>query len=174
MVYYRVLNTALFLWGLTSAHVTIMQMVPMLIIGQLPSFWFFCSVLLDAELRKRAHKLVIGFSINKLISPIMSLIIFTKVATNLGSQGKSCTWKLFSRKVLTFTAWGMSGVTASTAAPAAASTTEGSDEESGDLSAAEKGECGLSMTEKSEDDGKRKGPSTKKRRDLDIDIDGDC
>ncbi|KAH7022052.1 chitin synthase-domain-containing protein [Ilyonectria destructans] len=157
MVYYRVLNTALFLWGLTSAHVTIMQMVPMLIIGQLPSFWFFCSVLLDAELRKRAHKLVIGFSINKLISPIMSLIIFTKVATNLGSQ-----------------AWGMSGVTASTAAPAAASTAEGSDEESGDLSAAEKGECGLSMTEKSEDDGKRKGPSTKKRRDLDMDIDGDC
>lgn len=91
MVYYRVLNTALFLWGLTSAHVTIMQLVPMLIIGQLPSFWFFCSVLLDAELRKRAHKLVIGFLINKLISPIMSLIIFTKVATNLGSQGKSCT-----------------------------------------------------------------------------------
>ncbi|KAH8688462.1 ESV-1-84 [Ilyonectria robusta] len=155
MVYYRVLNTALFLWGLTSAHVTIIQLIPMLIIGQLPSFWFFCSVILDPELRKRAHKLAIGFSINKLISPVMSLIIFTKVATNLGSQ-----------------AWGMSGVTASTAAPAATSSTEGSDTEIGGLSEAEKGQCGPSMTEDSEDDGKRKGP--RQRAGSGIDIDGDC
>ncbi|KAK1977709.1 LOW QUALITY PROTEIN: ESV-1-84 [Colletotrichum cereale] len=100
MVYYRVLNTALFVKGLVH-QASFMKLLPMIIVGQLPSFWFFCSVALDPELRKRAHKLILGFCINKCISPVMSVIIFTKVALNLGSQ-----------------AWGMSGVTASSAAPA--------------------------------------------------------
>ncbi|KAH8665305.1 ESV-1-84 [Ilyonectria robusta] len=129
MVYYRVLNTALFIWSLTSSHVTILQLVPMLIIGQLPTLWFFCSIVIEAELRKRAHKLIIGFLVNKMISPFMSTIIFSKVAANLGSQ-----------------AWGMSGVTASTAVPAADPPSEESGQESADLSAAENGERHLPIT----------------------------
>lgn len=87
MVYYRVLNTALFIKSLV-AHASIMKLIPMLIIGQLPSVWFFVSVLIEKELRMRGHKLILGYCINKMISPFMSVIIFTKVATNLGSQGK--------------------------------------------------------------------------------------
>ncbi|KAG5656080.1 hypothetical protein KAF25_001650, partial [Fusarium avenaceum] len=86
LVYYRVLNTILFIRRLTLG-VSITKLIPMLIIGQLPSVWFFCSVIIEDQLRQRAHKLVIGFCINKCISPIMSIIILTKVATNLGSQG---------------------------------------------------------------------------------------
>ncbi|KAF7560401.1 hypothetical protein G7046_g3744 [Stylonectria norvegica] len=99
LVYYRVLNTSLFIWGLIK-HADVMKLIPMLVIGQMPTMWFYFSIMIDPELRKRAHKLVLGYCINKCISPFMSVIIFTKVATNL--------------------AWGMSGVTASSAAPAAA------------------------------------------------------
>ncbi|KAJ4180215.1 hypothetical protein NW755_011903 [Fusarium falciforme] len=51
MVYYRVLNTILFIKSLTH-HASIMKLMPMLIIGQVPSVWFFCSILLESELRK--------------------------------------------------------------------------------------------------------------------------
>ena len=88
MVYYRVLNTVLFVKSLVH-HASIMKLIPMLVIGQAPSLWFFCSILLESELRKRGHKLILGYCINKCISPFMSVIIFTKVATNLGSQGRS-------------------------------------------------------------------------------------
>lgn len=88
LVYYRVLNTIMFLRRV-SHGVPVLKLIPMLVIGQLPSCWFFISVLIERELRRRAHKLVLGFCINKCISPIMSIIIFTKVAINLGSQGKS-------------------------------------------------------------------------------------
>jgi chitin synthase len=88
LVYYRILNTCLFIASCVR-HVTALKLVPMLVVGQLPSLWFFCSILLEPELRKRGHKLLIGFLINKCVSPFMSIIIFTKVATNLGSQGKS-------------------------------------------------------------------------------------
>ncbi|KAI8721423.1 Chitin synthase [Fusarium sp. LHS14.1] len=127
MVYYRVLNTILFIRSLAH-HASIMKLMPMLIIGQVPSVWFFCSILLESELRKRGHKLILGYCINKMISPFMSVIIFTKVATNLGSQ-----------------VWGMSGVTASSAPPAGdPATTEPEDvtapPTTDELSAAEKGE----------------------------------
>ncbi|CCF46428.1 ESV-1-84 [Colletotrichum higginsianum] len=100
LVYYRVLNTALFIRGLAKgAH--ILELIGVLVVGQTPSLWFMCSVVLDPELRKRAHKLVVGFLINKCISPFMSIAVFTKVAINLGNQ-----------------AWGMSGVTPPSATPA--------------------------------------------------------
>ena len=87
MVYYRVLNTILFIRSMVH-HASIMKLIPMLVIGQLPSLWFFFSVAIEKELRKRAHKLILGYCINKFISPFMSMMIFTKVATNLGSQGE--------------------------------------------------------------------------------------
>ncbi|OHW94776.1 chitin synthase 7 [Colletotrichum incanum] len=97
LVYYRVLNTVLFIRGLIhDAH--IMELLGVLIVSQVPSLWFVYSVVLDPELRMRAHKLAIGFFINKCLSPFMSIMVFTKVAINLGSQ-----------------AWGMSGITFSTA-----------------------------------------------------------
>jgi hypothetical protein len=129
LVYYRILNTALFIASCVR-HVSALKLVPMLVVGQLPSLWFFCSILLEPELRKRGHKLAIGYLINKCVSPVMSVIIFTKVATNLGSQ-----------------VWGVSGVTASSAPVA---TTAPAEEEEGtkifdadELSAAEKGEAPL-------------------------------
>ncbi|KAJ4264278.1 hypothetical protein NW762_005474 [Fusarium torreyae] len=122
LVYYRILNTALFIHSCIR-HVSPLKLVPMLVVGQLPSAWFFCSILLEKPLRQRGHKLLIGYCINKCISPVMSVIIFTKVATNLGSQ-----------------VWGVSGVTASSAPAAAAPGTEPEKPALDELSAAERGE----------------------------------
>ncbi|KAG7425888.1 Chitin synthase 7 [Fusarium oxysporum f. sp. raphani] len=128
LVYYRILNTALFIASCVR-HVSALKLVPMLVVGQLPSLWFFCSVLLEPELRKRGHKLAIGYLINKCVSPVMSVIIFTKVATNLGSQ-----------------VWGVSGVTASSGpVPPQVEITEEEAKlfDADALSAAEKGEAPL-------------------------------
>ncbi|KAF2642798.1 ESV-1-84 [Massarina eburnea CBS 473.64] len=101
MVYYRVVNTALFLKRL-SKGVTFMEIMPLLVVSQFPTIWYVFNVLfLEKELRKRAHKLFIGFCINKLIGYFISVTVFTKVALHMGSQ-----------------VWGISGVTAaSSAAP---------------------------------------------------------
>ncbi|KAF5974996.1 chitin synthase [Fusarium coicis] len=51
LVYYRILNTALFIASCVR-HVSAIKLVPMLVLGQLPSLWFFCSILIEPELRK--------------------------------------------------------------------------------------------------------------------------
>ncbi|CAG2008965.1 unnamed protein product [Fusarium graminearum] len=132
LVYYRILNTALFIASCVR-HITALKLVPMLVVGQLPSLWFFCSILLEPVLRKRGHKLLIGYLINKCVSPFMSVIIFTKVATNLGSQ-----------------VWGVSGVTASSAAPPTAAPGGGEVDKkilTDALDAAERGEVVPSMNQ---------------------------
>ena len=87
MVYYRIVNTALFFKTL-SKGVAIMDILPLLVVATLPTVWYFFTVFfLEKELRKRAHKLLIGFCINKMISYFISITVFTKVAKNLGSQG---------------------------------------------------------------------------------------
>ncbi|KAF5666941.1 chitin synthase [Fusarium circinatum] len=53
LVYYRVLNTIMF-FKRVSHGVPILKLIPMLVIGQLPSCWFFCSVMIERELRRRA------------------------------------------------------------------------------------------------------------------------
>lgn len=89
MVYYRIVNTALFLKSL-SKGVKIIELMPLIIVACLPVAWYTFTVLvLEPELRKRAHKLFLGFCINKLISYFISVTIFTKVIKNLGSQGMS-------------------------------------------------------------------------------------
>lgn len=119
-VYYRILNSILFVKGLTESF-SFIKILPLLVVSQLPTAWFmFCVFCLEDELKKRAHKLLIGYCINKCISPLISITVFTKVAKNLGSQ-----------------VWGMSGVTASSA-PAATSEAE----QAAGLTAAEKGEAG--------------------------------
>jgi chitin synthase len=153
LVYYRILNTALFIASCVR-HISAIKLVPMLVVGQLPSLWFFCSILLEPELRKRGHKLLIGYFINKCVSPFMSVIIFTKVATNLGSQ-----------------VWGVSGVTASSApvAATAASTDEGVEKKvaTDALDAAERGEVVASM--KQDTDGLTK-PERARLRDERADV----
>ncbi|KAL5433240.1 hypothetical protein PMIN05_008452 [Paraphaeosphaeria minitans] len=103
MVYYRIVNTALFLRSLAKG-VNFMEILPLIIVACFPIAWYIFTVfVLEPELRKRAHKLFVGGCINKLISYFISLTIFTKVLKNLGSQ-----------------VWGISGVTATSAtAPAA-------------------------------------------------------
>ncbi|KAM0359529.1 hypothetical protein ACHAP4_003121 [Fusarium culmorum] len=152
LVYYRILNTALFIAS-CARHITALKLVPMLVVGQLPSLWFFCSILLEPVLRKRGHKLLIGYLINKCVSPFMSVIIFTKVATNLGSQ-----------------VWGVSGVTASSAAPhdAAPGNEEGENKIATDaLDAAERGEVVPSMIQ---DTGGLTKPGRARLRDERIDV----
>ncbi|KAF2440226.1 glycosyltransferase family 2 protein [Karstenula rhodostoma CBS 690.94] len=98
MVYYRIVNTALFIKSLAKG-VSIMELLPMIIVAYLPIAWYTFTVLvLEPELRRRAHKLFIGFCIDKLISYFISVTIFTKVLKNLGSQ-----------------VWGISGATATSA-----------------------------------------------------------
>jgi cellulose synthase/poly-beta-1,6-N-acetylglucosamine synthase-like glycosyltransferase len=102
MVYYRVFNTILFLYGIAK-NFSLVSLLPMVAVSFLPSIWFAFSVcFLNAHLRKSWVKLLCGFSINRCISPFMSITVFSLVAKNLGSQ-----------------VWGISGVTASAPAPAA-------------------------------------------------------
>ncbi|PHH76887.1 hypothetical protein CDD80_1147 [Ophiocordyceps camponoti-rufipedis] len=97
-VFYRVLNTILFIRALvTRFH--ILKILPLLIVGQLPTIWFLICLLWQRALRVRMHQMALGFLINKLVSPIMSSIVFAAVATNLGKAS-----------------WGMSGITASSPA----------------------------------------------------------
>ncbi|KIW55404.1 hypothetical protein PV05_07687 [Exophiala xenobiotica] len=107
MVYYRFANTILFVKYIVEQCLNgtfdTMKLVPLLIVSQLPLLWYCISIVLEIPLRVRAHKLILGFFINKCVSPFMSMTIFYNVARNVGSQ-----------------VWGMSGVTAtSSIAPAA-------------------------------------------------------
>lgn len=97
LVYYRVLNTILFIRALVhSFH--IMDILPLIVVGQFPVIWFCICLAVEPALRSRAHKIILGFFVNKIVSPFMSIIIFSAVAKNLGNA-----------------VWGMSGVTASSA-----------------------------------------------------------
>ncbi len=86
-VYYRILNTVFFIKALAD-HFVLMEILPMLVVGQLPLLWYLVCLFIEPELRRRAHKLVLGFLINKLVSPFLALLIFTEVAFNLGNSGK--------------------------------------------------------------------------------------
>ncbi|KAF2138288.1 glycosyltransferase family 2 protein [Aplosporella prunicola CBS 121167] len=127
-IYYRIMNTCLFIKGLITEDFDLIQLVPLLIISQVPNMWFISMLFIQPELRKRSFKLLIGYVLNKLVSPFLSIVIFTKVVRHLGTQ-----------------VWGVSGITASSA-PAATSVAE----QEGDIapSAAEKGvsKASLAMT----------------------------
>ncbi|KAK1982906.1 chitin synthase-domain-containing protein [Colletotrichum cereale] len=120
LVYYRVLNTILFIRALVNAF-SILDILPLLVVGQFPVIWYCVCLAVEPSLRQRAHKIILGFFVNKLVSPFMSIIIFSAVAMNLGNA-----------------VWGMSGVTASSA-PA----TPLKDE----LSKAEEGKAGVQRPE---------------------------
>lgn len=97
MVYFRVVNTALFIKGVIT-HFDFIQLLPLIFVSFTPSVWFaFAVIFLNNHLRCNWYKLACGFCINRCISPFMSVTIFILVARNLGSQ-----------------VWGISGVTANT------------------------------------------------------------
>ncbi|KAK5999952.1 hypothetical protein QM012_005040 [Aureobasidium pullulans] len=101
LVYYRVANTILFIYGLVSSF-SLMSIIPLLAVSQLPTIWFLINTATNKQLRQRAHKILLGLCINKVMAPIMSVAVFTIVVKNLGSQ-----------------AWGLTHG-ATTATPAAA------------------------------------------------------
>ena len=89
LVYYRVANTIMFLQDLVR-HFALIKIIPLLVITQTPTVWYLLMVFFQEPLlRKRAHKLVLGLIINKIISPVLSIIVFTEVLRHIGSQGES-------------------------------------------------------------------------------------
>ncbi|PFH57330.1 hypothetical protein XA68_15216 [Ophiocordyceps unilateralis] len=94
-VYFRILNTILFIRALVM-HFHFLKILPLLVIGQFPAIWFCICLVSLRPLRVRIHQILVGFFVNKLVSPVMSSIVFAAVAINLGKAG-----------------WGMSGITAS-------------------------------------------------------------
>lgn len=95
MVYYRIINTAMFIHGMVVSF-ELLAILPLIIVAQLPLIWFiFYTLFLNKMLRQRSHKLLLGWLINKLMSFFISITVFSLVARNLGLQ-----------------VWGMSGVTA--------------------------------------------------------------
>ncbi|RYP93042.1 hypothetical protein DL770_000788 [Monosporascus sp. CRB-9-2] len=98
-VYCRVLNTIFFIssliWSRREPDILLA-----LIAGQLPLAWYAVCLFIEPELRRRAHKLVIGLVVSKLVSPSLAIIVFTLVLSNLGNH-----------------AWGVSGVTATSTPP---------------------------------------------------------
>ncbi|KAK3348946.1 chitin synthase-domain-containing protein [Lasiosphaeria hispida] len=102
-IYYRIMNTVFFIKALVDDFV-IWDILPLLIVGQLPLVWYVVCLFMEAELRKRMFKLVLGFLINKLISPFLAIMVFTEVAFSLGNS-----------------VWGLSGITATSPPSTAAS-----------------------------------------------------
>lgn len=93
LVYYRASNTIMFIKNMivasTNGSFDVMAILPVLIVSQATTISFMLVMLQQPALRPRAHKLLLGFTINKFISPFMSMAVFTKVAKNVGSQGIS-------------------------------------------------------------------------------------
>jgi hypothetical protein len=121
-VYFRIVNTVFFIKALVDSF-SFGDILPLLIVGQLPLVWYIITVLLEQELRRRSFKLLIGLLINKLVSPFLALVIFTEVSFNLGNNCKpskvllpfSVVFLLLLRvtnSVIFLPAWGLSGITA--------------------------------------------------------------
>lgn len=86
LVYYRVFNTGYFLHGLIT-NFYFVKIIPTLIVTKTPAMWYLVMVLIrEPLLRKRFHKVLLGMCINQLISPILSVIVFTNVILHIGSQ----------------------------------------------------------------------------------------
>lgn len=105
MVYYRFANTVL-LWkaiieGIIHKDFDTMRLIPLLLIGQWPTVWFAISIIKERDLRIRAHKLILGWCINKVAAPLVSMTVFWKVISNVGSQGMF--YSCFSHKQHTLT-----------------------------------------------------------------------
>lgn len=97
MVYYRIANTVLFIYGLVTAF-HVMKLIPLIVVSQIPTMWFAVNTVAQPELRKRWVRLLLGYVVNKFLSPVISVTVFTTVVKNLGSQ-----------------VWGLTGITQASA-----------------------------------------------------------
>lgn len=87
LVYYRIANTLMFVKGLVTEPFSIIKLAPLLVVSQLPTAWYFANMVWEPQLRRRAHKILLGYMINKLVSPFLAMTVFYNVLRNLGSQG---------------------------------------------------------------------------------------
>lgn len=85
LVYYRIANTIMFVYGLIGSF-SVMSLIPLLVVSQIPNLWFLANLIFVPQLRVRSHKIILGLLINKFMSPITSILVFTSVVKNLGSQ----------------------------------------------------------------------------------------
>lgn len=86
LVYYRVFNTGYFLHGLIT-NFYLVKIIPTLIVTKTPATWYLLLVLVkEPFLRRRLHKILLGMCINQIISPVLSVIVFTNVLFHIGSQ----------------------------------------------------------------------------------------
>lgn len=120
LVYYRVANTILFIYGLISEF-NLMSLVPLLVVSQIPTVWFLINTATNKQLRERAHKILLGLAINKFMAPVMSVAIFTIVVKNLGSQA----WGLTHGATTAAAAAGTTAAALEAAEAEKAQTTEG-------------------------------------------------
>lgn len=87
LVYYRVFNTAYFIHGLVTKKFYIIKIIPTLVVTKTPAVWYLILVAIrEPVLRKRLHKLLLGMCINQVISPFLSVLVFTNVLFHMGSQ----------------------------------------------------------------------------------------
>lgn len=86
LVYYRVFNTGYFMHGLIT-NFYVLKIIPTLIVTKTPATWYLFIVLIrEPLLRRRFHKILLGMCINQIISPFLSVIVFTNVILHIGSQ----------------------------------------------------------------------------------------
>ncbi|KAI9666732.1 MAG: hypothetical protein M1831_001507 [Alyxoria varia] len=93
-VYFRLANTIYFLYFIATSF-ALWKIIPFLVVSLFPTAWFaFQAAFMWSCLRRRFHKLLLGFVVNKFMAAFLSIIVFTIVLYNLGSQ-----------------VWGMTGIT---------------------------------------------------------------
>lgn len=84
LVYFRMFNTILFVYQLTT-QVGIIQLIPFLVIVSYPTMFFFVFSLTDPFLRKMYLKLVLGYVYNKILAPFVSMMVLSNMYWNIGS-----------------------------------------------------------------------------------------
>ena len=86
LVFYRVFNTAWFLHGLIR-HFYVEKIIPTLVITKTPALWYLLIVLsYEPLLRRRLGRILLGMCINQIVSPFLSIIVFTNVLLNVGNS----------------------------------------------------------------------------------------
>lgn len=96
MTYYRVANMLLFLYSLIHTALNsspsnpfpVLLLIPLLVTTQIPTiFYTFCVLFFHPKLRSRWYKLLLGWGINRLVSPVLGIAVFSLVVRGLGSWG---------------------------------------------------------------------------------------
>ena len=116
-VYFRLANTIYFLYFIATSF-ALWKIIPFLVVSLFPTAWFaFQAAFMWSCLRRRFHKLLVGFVVNKFMAAFLSIVVFTIVLYNLGSQGERHSFFFIpiapsdSKLLTTQPVWGMTGIT---------------------------------------------------------------